>query len=70
MHRLSRLYAENTTVRNTKGEKIALFWQTFSATVMREVSQQLLTTTYTGPQGPVLRTLIPLDSYGNELPIG
>ena len=68
MHRLARHFAENSAIRETKGEKVAFFWQSFTATVMREVASQLRLTTYTGPPGPTLTTRIPLDIYGNELP--
>ena len=68
MHRLARHFAENTTVRETRGEKVAFFWQSFTATVMREVASQLRLTTYTGPPGPALITRTPVDIYGNELP--
>jgi hypothetical protein len=69
LHRLSRLYAENSTLKPTKSERIALFWQTYSCTVVREVAAQLRLTTYTGPQGPTLPSPVITDDAGNELPL-
>ena len=37
---------------------------------MKEGATQLRTTTYTGPQGPVIPYRIPIDDLGNELPMG
>ena len=68
-HRLSRLFAENSTMLPTKGERVQLFWQTFSITVMRQVTNQLRLTTYTGPQGPVLPHVWPMDAFGNEIAV-
>ena len=70
MHRLSRLYDENVTSHSTRGERVSYFWQTFSVTVIREVTNQLRLTTYTGPQGPVLPVVWPMDAFGNELTEG
>ena len=69
LHRLSRLYAENTTVKPTRSEKVAFFWHTFTVTVMKEVTRQLRLTTYTGPQGPMIPYAIPVDEAGNEVPL-
>jgi hypothetical protein len=68
LHRLSRLYAENSVIRPTKTERIRHFWESFTSTVVRQVAAQLRLTTYVGPQGPALPQLRPLDLAGNELP--
>ena len=68
LYRLARLYAENTTVGTTKAERVTHFWNTFSITIMREVTTQLRLTTYTGPQGPVLPHIWPTDYFGNNIP--
>lgn len=65
LHRLSRLYAENTTQRATKGERVALFWQTLQVSLFTQLSEQLRATTYTGPQGPVLPVYWVADELGN-----
>ena len=67
LHRLARQFAENSTVRETRGERVSHFWVTFTMTVIKEVAAQLKLTTYTGPPGPVLPTLLSCDVYGNEL---
>ena len=67
LHRLARLYAETTTIRPTKAGRITHFWSTFAITVLREVTQQLRLTTYTGPQAPLIQQAWPLESWGNEL---
>ena len=68
LHRLSRLYAENTTSKHTRGERVALFWQGLQVTLLTQIAGQLRTSTYTGPQGPVLPIYYPTDSWGNLLP--
>ena len=67
LHRLGRLYAESTTIRPTKAGRITHFWNSFTVTVLREVTQQLRLTTYTGPQAPMIQQTWTLDSWGNEL---
>ena len=67
LHRLSRLYAENTAFKPTKSERVQLFWQTFSCSVMKQVACQLRLTTYTGPQPVALLPLPRLDEAGNEI---
>jgi hypothetical protein len=69
MHRLSRLYAENSVVKPTKSERVSLFWQSFACTVVREVAAQLRLTTFTGPQGPTLPSPVIVDDAGNALPL-
>ena len=68
LHRLSRLFAENSVCRATRGERVAHFWQSLSATIIKEVVGQLRQTTYTGPQGPVLPALPIIDAFGNAVP--
>ena len=67
LHRLSRLYAENSAARPTKSERVQLFWQTYACSVMKQVAGQLRLTTYTGPQPVVLRPLLGVDEAGNEV---
>ena len=68
LHRLSRLYADNTTSKHTRGERVALFWQGLQVTLLTQIAGQLRTSTYTGPQGPVLPIYYPTDSWGNLIP--
>ncbi len=69
LHRLSRLYAENTVILPTKSERVQLFWQQFTGTIVREVAAQLRLTTYTGPQGPCLPSPEVVDDAGNSVPL-
>jgi hypothetical protein len=68
LHRLSRLYAENTSGMASKSELIQLFWQTYSCAIMMQVACQLRLTTYTGPQPITLNPLPWVDKAGNEFP--
>ena len=68
LHHVCRLFADNTVDMPTKAERVQLFWQGFTATVLRSVSRQLRLTTYTGPQGPQLPFVPAIDDLGNALP--
>ena len=62
LHRLARMYAEGTTVRPTKAARLTFVWASLGVTVKKEVTAQLRLTTYTGPQGPVLPHVWPMDA--------
>ena len=69
LHHLCRLYAEAAHEGMTKSERVERFWQSYTSCIMKSVANQLQGTTYTGPEGPNLPQMIPLDGYGNEVPI-
>ena len=69
MHRLCRLYAENSSLAATKSERVQLFWQQFNLALMRSVTMHLRISTYTVMGRASLPLWLPRDDAGNLLPV-
>ena len=67
LHRLSRLYAENTAALGPRSERVALFWQTLTSAIMGQIAMQLRLATMTGgAREPLPHVEREVDEAGNE----
>jgi hypothetical protein len=66
LHRLCRLHAENAEHPPLKPDRVRMFWQTLTCTIMGEVARQLRSTSYTGPTDPLLSDSPAVDAAGND----
>ena len=67
LHRLSRLYAENTAALGSRSERVAHFWQTLTSAIMGQIAMQLRLATMTGqPREPLPHVEREVDEAGNE----
>ena len=68
LHRLSRLFAENTAALGSRSDRVTVFWQTLTSALMGQVAMQLRLATVTGPShDPLPHMVVQVDEAGNEI---